>query len=158
MGGEEGFGFLGGPGALWERQDGFGGGGGEVGVGNVLGEDGEPVTVFKVRCEGKPEFGSWSQEVTAADEADQLRVTLLELTPPIWRRLEVLGSITLASIWAAIGLGSLALQDRLDLPGMNVEGTHLPWTVTLASTFIVAWAASSLYREADQRFTQSETP
>ena len=31
-----------------------------------------------------------------------------------------------ASIWAAIGLGSLALQDRLDLPGMNVEGTHLP--------------------------------
>lgn len=70
----------------------------------------------------------------------------------------ILGSITLASIWAAIGLGSLALQDRLDLPGMNVEGTHLPWTVTLASTFIVAWAASSLYREADQRFTQSGTP
>jgi membrane protease YdiL (CAAX protease family) len=60
----------------------------------------------------------------------------------------ILGSITLASIWAAIGLGSLALQDRLDLPGMNVEGTHLPWSVTLASAFVVAWAASTLYREA----------
>ncbi|MBW2496241.1 MAG: CPBP family intramembrane metalloprotease [Deltaproteobacteria bacterium] len=60
----------------------------------------------------------------------------------------ILGSITLASIWAAIGLGSLALQDRIELPGMNVEGTHLPWTVTLASLFVVVWAASTLYREA----------
>lgn len=60
----------------------------------------------------------------------------------------ILGSITLASIWAAIGLGSLALQDRLDLPGMNVDGTHLPWSVTLASAFVVAWAGSTLYREA----------
>jgi membrane protease YdiL (CAAX protease family) len=63
----------------------------------------------------------------------------------------ILGSILLASIWASIGLASLALEGRLDLPGMNVDGTHLPWSVTLASVVLVAWAGRELYREARRR-------
>jgi membrane protease YdiL (CAAX protease family) len=65
----------------------------------------------------------------------------------------ILGSILLASLWAGIGLGSVALEGRLELPGMNVEGTHLPWSVTIASAILVAWAGRAIYQEAARRFT-----
>ena len=64
----------------------------------------------------------------------------------------ILGSILLASSWAAIGLASVALEGRMDLPGMNVEGTHLPWSVTLGSLGLVAWAGWEIYQEAKRRF------
>jgi hypothetical protein len=64
----------------------------------------------------------------------------------------ILGSILLAAIWAAIGLASVALEGRMRLPGMNIEGTHLPWSVTIASALLVAWAGWTIYQEADQRF------
>ena len=64
----------------------------------------------------------------------------------------ILGSILLASSWAAIGLGSLALEGRMDLPGMNVDGTHLPILITLASALLVGWAGSAIYQEADRQF------
>jgi hypothetical protein len=64
----------------------------------------------------------------------------------------ILGSILLASSWAAISLGSVALEGRMDLPGMNVEGSHLPWSVTLASALLIGWAGRAIYLEADQRF------
>jgi membrane protease YdiL (CAAX protease family) len=63
----------------------------------------------------------------------------------------ILGSVLLSSAWAAIGLASLSFEGRLDLPGMNVEGTHLPWSVTLASLVLVAWAGRALYEEARRR-------
>ena len=66
----------------------------------------------------------------------------------------VLGSILLAAIWASIGLGSIALEGRMKLPGMNLEGTHLPWSVTIASALLVAWAGRTIYLEADQRFRE----
>lgn len=64
----------------------------------------------------------------------------------------ILGPILLAAIWAAIGLASVALEGRMELPGMNLEGTHLPWSVTIASALLVAWAGSAIYKEANQRF------
>jgi membrane protease YdiL (CAAX protease family) len=64
----------------------------------------------------------------------------------------ILGSILLASSWAAIGLGSLALEGRMDLPGMNVDGTHLPVSITLASALLVGWAGQAIYQEADRQF------
>jgi hypothetical protein len=64
----------------------------------------------------------------------------------------ILGSIVLASLWGAVGVGSVALEGRLDLPGLNVPGSHLPWNVAIASAAIVAWAGWSLYREAAERF------
>ena len=60
----------------------------------------------------------------------------------------ILGSILLASLWAAVGFASLALQGRVDLPGMNVDGTHLPVVVTVASVLVVAWAGKRVYEEA----------
>lgn len=63
----------------------------------------------------------------------------------------ILGSILLASVWAAIGLGSLAVEGQLRLPGMNVEGTHLPWSVTIASALLVGWAGRAIYLEAKER-------
>lgn len=60
----------------------------------------------------------------------------------------ILGSILLASLWAAVGLASLALQGRVELPGMNVDGTHLPVAVTLASVLLVAWAGKKVYEGA----------
>ncbi len=68
----------------------------------------------------------------------------------------VLSSMLLASCWAAIGLGAVALEGKLDLPGMNVEGTHLPWSITLASLGLVAWAGWTLYREAELRFSSGD--
>jgi membrane protease YdiL (CAAX protease family) len=64
----------------------------------------------------------------------------------------ILGSILLASSWAAIGLGSVALEGRMDLPGMNVDGTHLPILITLASALLVGWAGWAIYQEADRQF------
>jgi len=64
----------------------------------------------------------------------------------------ILGSILLAAIWAAIGLGAVALEGRMELPGMNVQGTHLPWSVTIASALLVGWAGWMIYKEAEERF------
>ena len=60
----------------------------------------------------------------------------------------ILGSILLASLWAAVGFAALALEGRMALPGINVEGTHLPAAVTVASVLIVAWAAQKVHAEA----------
>lgn len=63
----------------------------------------------------------------------------------------ILGSILLASLWASVGFASLALQDRIDLPGMNVDGTHLPAAVTVASVVLVAFAARRVLALARDR-------
>jgi membrane protease YdiL (CAAX protease family) len=63
----------------------------------------------------------------------------------------ILGSTLLASLWASVGLASLALQDRIDVPGMNVDGTHLPAAVTVASVGLVAWTARRVFVEARAR-------
>jgi membrane protease YdiL (CAAX protease family) len=70
----------------------------------------------------------------------------------------ILGPILLASGWAAIGLAALVLEGRIDLPGMNVDGTHLPLLVTLASLGMVTWAGRTIFQEAEKRFAQVETP
>jgi membrane protease YdiL (CAAX protease family) len=64
----------------------------------------------------------------------------------------ILASIVLASLTAAVGIFSFAMKGRLPLPGMNVEGTHLPFLVTLASVVIVGWAVNVVYEEAKKRF------
>lgn len=64
----------------------------------------------------------------------------------------ILGPILLASGWAAIGLASVALEGRVDLPGLNVPGSHLPILVTAASLVLVAWAGWTVYLEAARRF------
>lgn len=63
----------------------------------------------------------------------------------------ILGSILLASLWAAVGFASLALQDRVALTGMNVDGTHLPVALTVASVLLVAWAGRKVLAEARER-------
>lgn len=63
----------------------------------------------------------------------------------------ILGSILLASLWASVGFASLALQDRVALPGMNVDGTHLPVALTIASVLLVAWAGRKVLNEAQER-------
>ncbi len=68
----------------------------------------------------------------------------------------VLGPILLAALWSAVGLGSLAFEGSMDLPGMNVNGTHLPIGVTLASLALVAWAGSSLFREAEEAYAKDK--
>ena len=64
----------------------------------------------------------------------------------------ILGSILLAAIWASVGLGSVALEGRMELPGMNIQGTHLPVSVTIASALLVGWAGWTIYQEAVQQF------
>jgi hypothetical protein len=64
----------------------------------------------------------------------------------------ILGSILLAAVWATIGLGAVALEGRMELPGMNIEGTHLPWSVTIASALLVGWAGWTIYQQAEERF------
>jgi membrane protease YdiL (CAAX protease family) len=64
----------------------------------------------------------------------------------------ILGSIILASLSAGVGILSFAVRESLPLPGMNVEGTHLPITVTLASIVILAWAVRAVYEEATKKF------
>lgn len=68
----------------------------------------------------------------------------------------ILGSIMLAASWAAIGLSAVALEGRVELPGMNIEGTHLPVMITLASLFIVGWAGLEIFREAERRFNSAD--
>lgn len=64
----------------------------------------------------------------------------------------ILGSILLAAIWASVGLGSIALEGRMELPGMNIQGTHLPVSVTIASALLVGWAGWTIYQEAARQF------
>jgi hypothetical protein len=64
----------------------------------------------------------------------------------------ILASILLASLTAAVGIVAFAVREDLPLPGMNVEGTHLPVTVTLASLLVVAWATRALCQEAKKSF------
>lgn len=67
----------------------------------------------------------------------------------------VLGPIALSSGWAAIGFYSAAYRGVVDWPGMNVEGTHLPTTLVLASLGIVAWATWTTLREAQRRYAET---
>jgi len=64
----------------------------------------------------------------------------------------ILGSILLASLTAFVGIFSFAVRKSIPLPGMNVEGTHLPITVTIASIIILGWAVRAVYDEAVKRF------
>ncbi|MEZ4334090.1 MAG: hypothetical protein R3F35_20260 [Myxococcota bacterium] len=48
----------------------------------------------------------------------------------------------LASLWSAVRLASLALTDRHPIPGMNIDGTHLPIVVTVASAMLVGWGGA----------------
>ena len=70
----------------------------------------------------------------------------------------ILGSILLASSWAAISLFAIGFADRVELPGMNVDGTHLPWSVTLGSLVIVGWIGWTIYQQAETRFRADSTP
>lgn len=70
----------------------------------------------------------------------------------------ILGSILLASSWAAIGLTAVVYEGKLDLPGMNVAGTHLPWTVTVASIILVAWAGHTIFKQAEIVFHEKPMP
>lgn len=63
----------------------------------------------------------------------------------------ILGSILLASLWAAVGYASLALVGKVAVPGMNVDGTHLPAVVTIASILIVTLAGRRLVEQANAR-------
>ena len=64
----------------------------------------------------------------------------------------ILASIILASAWAAIGILSFTLEGVLPLPGMNVDGSHLPPLGAIASAILVAWSVKALYLEAKRRF------
>ena len=55
----------------------------------------------------------------------------------------------LAAGWAGVQFVALLTLESMPLPGLNVEGTHLPFTITLASLGMVGWAAYTLYREAE---------
>lgn len=70
----------------------------------------------------------------------------------------ILGSILLASSWAAVGLAAVSLEGELDLPGLNVEGTHVPITVTFACALIVGWAARQIQLEAKKNFAAHPPP
>lgn len=63
----------------------------------------------------------------------------------------LLGPILVSSGWAALGFFSSAYRGVIDWPGMNVEGTHLPITITLACLGIVGWATWTLLGEATKR-------
>jgi membrane protease YdiL (CAAX protease family) len=66
----------------------------------------------------------------------------------------ILGPMLLASSWAAVGLSATVLEGKFPIPGLNVEGTHLPVMVTLASLGVVAWAGLAMYRQAQEKFGQ----
>lgn len=66
----------------------------------------------------------------------------------------VLGPILLSSAWAAIGFVSGAYAGVIEWPGMNVDGTHLPFTLVLASLGIVAWATWTIVGEATRAHEQ----
>jgi hypothetical protein len=63
----------------------------------------------------------------------------------------ILGSILLASLWSGIGFASSALASRHPILGMNVDGTHLPVPVTIASLAAVTWAVLRLMDRAQTR-------
>ena len=67
----------------------------------------------------------------------------------------VLGPILLSSAWAAIGFVSGAYTGVVEWPGMNVPGTHLPFTLALGSLGIVAWATWTIVGEATRQHAQS---
>lgn len=63
----------------------------------------------------------------------------------------ILGSILLTALWSAVGLASIALTERAQIPGISIEGTHLPLEVTLLSAILVgvgAWRLVTLARLA----------
>ena len=64
----------------------------------------------------------------------------------------ILGPMLLAASWAAIGFFAVAYEGIIDLPGMNVPGTHLPVLVSVSSLGIVAWAGTALFEEAKKQF------
>lgn len=64
----------------------------------------------------------------------------------------ILASMLLSSLWSLIALGALALQGHVELPGLNVEGTHLPLLLLLASVLASGWGGWMLYRVAHARF------
>ena len=66
----------------------------------------------------------------------------------------VLAPMGLASAWSAIGIAAVALTDLVPLPGMNVEGTHLPGLVAAGSFALVAWALSAVVAEAQRRHAE----
>jgi len=68
----------------------------------------------------------------------------------------ILGPILLSGAWAAIGFVSGAYTGVVEWPGMNVPGTHLPFTLVLASLGIVAWATWTLVGEATRRHAQDD--
>ena len=70
----------------------------------------------------------------------------------------ILGPILLSAGWAAIGLGAMVMEERMELPGMNVEGTHLPLLISGASLALVAWAGWTIYQEAERRFDPNPRP
>ena len=61
----------------------------------------------------------------------------------------IAGPMILAAGWAAVQFVALATLETMPMPGLNVKGTHLPFLITLASFGMVAWAAFTLYREAE---------
>jgi membrane protease YdiL (CAAX protease family) len=68
----------------------------------------------------------------------------------------ILAPILLASLWSAIGVLAMALRDRMPLPGMNVDGTHLPIAIALGSFAIVAWALREVTLEARRRHAEEK--
>lgn len=61
----------------------------------------------------------------------------------------IAGPMILAAGWAGVQFLALATLETMPLPGLNVPGTHLPLTITLASLGMVGWAAYTLYGEAE---------
>lgn len=57
----------------------------------------------------------------------------------------VLGPILLASLWATVGYVAHVVEGRIALPGLNVDGTHLPLAVTGLSLASAAWGARRVY-------------
>jgi membrane protease YdiL (CAAX protease family) len=66
----------------------------------------------------------------------------------------ILGPILLASSWAAVGLSATILEGKFAMPGLNVEGTHLPALVLLASLAVVVWSGWSMYQTAEEKFSR----
>ena len=67
----------------------------------------------------------------------------------------VVGPILLSAAWAVVGFFSGAYAGEIDWPGMNVEGTHLPFTLVLGSVVLVAWATWTLIGEATRRHAEA---
>lgn len=68
----------------------------------------------------------------------------------------ILAPILLAGSWSAVGVGAMALRDKMPLPGLNVDGTHLPLLIGLSSFGVVAWALSEVVQEAERRYASED--